>query len=497
MKRTKSRLCFVLSLVLVMSLVIAGLTTISVADGPESPIFTVTLVPQAKETNILTAVTDADAGELVKMDVMLKNSSDAAVSVNAFTLELSLPDTLTYTGFQRNGAVLAGTLSTAVRLSTGNQVFDYYSGGNQFCVDLDPNAEVRLITLELTVASSGITYADILTATLSGDTNFHRSNTITEDYPDIVPAKLEIVTEYDITWTGMAGDDEITPVGIGLTPSHADAVKAGYTFGGWSPAIVAASADATYTAQWSPTSYTVAFAEGTSFGTGVTAPATYDIETPITVIPTKTGYNFKGWTAAPKTEGDTDYNWPTGLIALSDGFTNGYYGNVVLTPQWTVDAEAVFSDYAYAGHVGADYDKLLLVGLNTLEDGNAVYYGGELMFCTDDENYLALLNANGGSYTTVYVYIVPKATTAADAIDGLTMDTGTNTVIRRDGDVNGDSKVTSADFGIIDTLLLDSNGIDGITVQMRLEADVDTSPFDGYKFGSIMDIARVIQIKNS
>lgn len=489
-------------IVLLVTACLMGVQITAMAVDPEPPMFTVTLVPHEKDTNLLTDVTDAEAGEEVQMDVMLKNNRNKTVCINSFTLELDLPSTLTYVNYFENYTELEGSLSTAIKASTNNRVFDYYSGGDDGLVELDSGAEVKLLTLKLKVADNGITYGDILTASMIQGTemiegtNFHLSGTTASEYATIVPGQVEIVTTYNITWTGMVGNDETEPVGIGLTPVHDDPIKAGYTFTGWAPTLAAATTDATYTAQWSPTAYTVSFAEGTAFAEGVTPPTTYDIEHPITVIPTRTGNIFKGWTATPATEGDTDYNWPAGVITYADGFTDGYYGNVVLTPEWTVDAEMRFADYAYAAHVGSNFDKLLLIGVSEIADGDAVFYNGDAMFLTDDENYLALLNtAADQSYQKVYVTLVPFATSALDVLEALSIDVGTNQDIQRGGNVNGDSTIDSTDFGIVDDLLIDSNRVDA-SIQMRLEADVNTN--DGeYKFGTIDDIVDIIRIKNN
>ena len=74
------------------------------------------------------------------------------------------------------------------------------------------------------------------------------------------------VASYTISWDidGNGIVDETTTVEHGTVPTHADGAKAAtaeytYTFTGWNPAVVAATADATYTAQFSKTAneYTI------------------------------------------------------------------------------------------------------------------------------------------------------------------------------------------------------------------------------------------------
>ncbi len=79
--------------------------------------------------------------------------------------------------------------------------------------------------------------------------------------------------------------------------------KTGYTFTGWTEDGVAmqptkslritqgSAGDKSYTAHWEPINYTITYKES-SLSTG-----TYTIEAPFTLpTPTKTGYDFKGWT---------------------------------------------------------------------------------------------------------------------------------------------------------------------------------------------------------
>ena len=75
----------------------------------------------------------------------------------------------------------------------------------------------------------------------------------------------ETLNSYTISWD-IDGDgevDETTTVLYGEVPTHADGVKEGnaqysYTFTGWSPALMAVTGDATYTAQFEETTNTVA-----------------------------------------------------------------------------------------------------------------------------------------------------------------------------------------------------------------------------------------------
>ncbi len=134
---------------------------------------------------------------------------------------------------------------------------------------------------------------------------------MTVDGDETFTAKFnESARTYTISWdTDGDGDvDDTTNVEYGKTPEHADGVKSStaeytYTFKGWSPAIVAVTGDATYTAQFSENAneYTVTWMiDGTeqyttttvAYGAAITKPAT---------DPTKTGHAFNGWGSVPET----------------------------------------------------------------------------------------------------------------------------------------------------------------------------------------------------
>jgi uncharacterized repeat protein (TIGR02543 family) len=92
------------------------------------------------------------------------------------------------------------------------------------------------------------------------------------------------------------GADIVKTVKFGAAVSAPTVVKPGYTFQGWDQSVGATmpATDITYTARWTPSSYTIRFNSngGSSvsnltqaYGTAVNAPA----------IPTRLGYLFVGW----------------------------------------------------------------------------------------------------------------------------------------------------------------------------------------------------------
>ena len=105
-----------------------------------------------------------------------------------------------------------------------------------------------------------------------------------------------VAKKFMVTWKDDKGNEiDHMEYASGQTPTHADPVKEGYTFTGWTPAITAVgAADQTYSATFSINQYTIRFEDedGTELkvqtvnhGVKPTAPAN----------PTKDGYSFSAW----------------------------------------------------------------------------------------------------------------------------------------------------------------------------------------------------------
>ncbi len=511
MKRILSLgLIFIFALALALSL---GTGSVVLAEGEEDPVFTVTLEPTGTMTELTSTIVDAEVGGTVTVDLFLSYSGETTIPVNAFGIDILIPTGLSYKSIVWN---IGGSPNAVVNSSKTKLRLSFVTNGNDSAlINFTTGTPVKLGTLTFDVASSDLTYGDKLEIIVDTDSDFTSiSTTLTVDeyFPAGVNGKVEIVTKYDITWSGLAGNDETVKVGVGIKPTHDDPVKPGYTFTGWKASVGTvyqhaadlpeATANETYTAQWTPTTYRVEFADGTAFGDGVETPTSYTIESGITVTPVKGGCTFQGWTAEPLNEGDTDYNWDTATAPIANAATIGLYGNVKLTPVWEVAADVVFAEYAYA----ARGEKLMLIGVSGVDADNAVKYDGNALFYTEDQYYLALLNAADGtylgaagnnkgetSYTKAYLYIIPNATTVANVLAALTVDAGENIVIRRDGNVNCDAQgiINAFDYGAVDNFLAGRTVQNG-TVQKRLEADVHTSEYDLERFGAIDDIVGVI-----
>ncbi len=102
-----------------------------------------------------------------------------------------------------------------------------------------------------------------------------------------------------------------TPVYSGSTPT-----KTGHTFTGWSPALGNITADTTYTAQFTPSKYTVTLNRNGGTGGTASVTATYGSAMPAITLPTRTGHTFNGyWTSSSGTGSGTQYYTAAGASA--------------------------------------------------------------------------------------------------------------------------------------------------------------------------------------
>ena len=132
------------------------------------------------------------------------------------------------------------------------------------------------------------------------DCNYHVLPLTGED-----PYKYEVAEAYMITFKN--GDDvlqstavkkETTPAYSGVEPTKATDAQYTYTFTGWSPAITAVSAAATYTATFSrtPRTYTVTLnTNGGTINAGDVTEYTYGTGATLPTNVTKDGHEFGGW----------------------------------------------------------------------------------------------------------------------------------------------------------------------------------------------------------
>ena len=145
---------------------------------------------------------------------------------------------------------------------------------------------------------------------------------------------------YTITWVDENGaeleKDENVPYGTmptydGETPTKAPDEQYRYTFTGWSPEVVVAEEDATYTAQYSATArvfYTITF--NANGGEGSMEPQRFEVgvDTALnTNAFTRENYNFIGWNTAADGSGAT-YADEGAILELT--------GDMTLYAQWQI-----------------------------------------------------------------------------------------------------------------------------------------------------------------
>ncbi|MBE5768029.1 MAG: Ig domain-containing protein [Clostridiales bacterium] len=285
------------------------------------------------------------------------------------------------------------------------------------------------------------------------------------------------VNTYTVTWLNHDGmvletDESVaygtTPTYDGETPAKAPDAQYTYTFAGWSPAVSAASGDATYTATFTATvnTYTVTWLnhdgmvletdEAVAYGT---TPA-YDGETPVKTADVQYTYTFAGWSpSVSAVSGDVTYTatysavvnaytvtWlnhdgmvletdeavPFGTTPTYDGETPVKTANVQYTytfAGWSPAVSAVSGDATYTATFTSTVNAYTVTWLNHdgmgLETDEAVAYGttptydGETPVKTADAQYTytftgwspAVSSVSGdATYTAQFISIANKYT---------------------------------------------------------------------------------------
>jgi len=213
------------------------------------------------------------------------------------------------------------------------------------------------------------------------------------------------VNSYILDWNlngGTASNDYTTgsvPYGTSLIPPVP--TKTGYEFAGWDKAVASTMPDEnlTFTANWTPKSYTVHFNEGGYNSITVTYDGTYGA----LPVPSKTGYIFDAWFTDPnngeKINGDTVVkitsdqslyaHWTAEVYTLTWDFSDGTaqgdytkgnvpYGTSIISPVPTK------TGYSFAG-----WDKEIK---STMPAENLTYTAN-----WTPKTYNVTLNPNGGT----------------------------------------------------------------------------------------------------
>lgn len=180
-----------------------------------------------------------------------------------------------------------------------------------FKYECSRSAEHTINPIEVTVTSQDVAATEtecaktVYTANISSD----------DSYDGQAYTKTKTVNKYLIKFVNGGTElqsglvvEGVTPVYNGVTPTKGTDAQYTYTFSGWDPEVVAATADATYTAQFttSTNSYVVTWVvDGTTTTTNVEYgyPAVYG-STPTKADEGDVTFEFAGWQV---TGGDTVY----------------------------------------------------------------------------------------------------------------------------------------------------------------------------------------------
>ena len=416
--------------------------------GTLADALTITAVPQGNKTLGNAEYVDAELGDTVDVKITLTNTANAPIQISSLNVTLVLNDALTFTSCPGNNTYrpLGGDYAVV----TSKNTIEWYYNEIDYLLTIPAGGTVDFATVKLTVTSdgTGLKYGDLLNVSFKdGNTDFMLYGDRVNYKPTIVSDNIELVQTYTVTYD-VDGTQTTQEVGLNINPTSTD------------PAAV-------------PDPYPFA---------GDNAP-------------TKPGFTFDGWTTDEASYIANDADPTPGVPVATVDVT--YY------PVWRFAGTVKFFDYAYGGQ-SADYatssklNKLMVVALDVAAD-SALSYDGKLMYYTDSVYYLDLLDATQdgayeGTYSKVYLYIVDPETTVAAAVAKLTVGDGTNDPVDRDGDVNDDGNIRSADWGIINDLLRMQPS--AANTKDKLQADVQDSKYNDNKFGGIDDIVKTIQLKN-
>jgi uncharacterized repeat protein (TIGR02543 family) len=369
-------------------------------------------------------------------------------------------------------------------------------------------------TKTTTVAYNGTPEAPSGALSRAGYTQNGWLDAATGNAVNLADQKLTANTEYFANWTAkkytiiydVHGGDALSSTTVEYTIESTFTLpaptRAGYDFAGWQATMLDSNGtnipenhmfqstdslkdyygNVTLTAQWTAKTYTVTFdLNGGAWGeTSVTTPYTYTIEIESALpTPTRTGYTFAGWKATTIASGTGTTNIEKDNVFAKNSSLKGYYGDVTLTAQWTVNANAEVVEYGYA----PDGYQLLVVsavpgdenyGVYVDVDGTptAMYY----MDGTTGAKYIEKISKGAFTNATgVYVYLIKYS--ADDEIPTITIQSGKNESLTFDGIMYG-TTLNYNDASIVNEMNIQTNkgkwySVDQLSLRCRLQADMN------------------------
>ena len=294
-------------------------------------------------------------------------TNPATYTIESADITLNNPTKTGYTfkGWKLNGEGDAMMSVTIAKGGTGNKAYTATWQINQYTITFDSNGGSDVDPIKQD-------YNTAVTAPAAPTKTGYTFTGWTPAVPETIPAEDMTVTaqwqinQYTITFDSNGGSDvdPITQDYNTAVTAPAAPTKKGYSFEGWTPAVPTTmpAENKTLTATWNLVTYNITY--DLAGGTVATAnPTTYNVESAAITLnnPTKTGFDFAGWTgtgleaatknvviATGSTE-DRSYTatWTkqkftvniTGGNVTADNLNPEYGDNVVLTILEDEDAE--------------------------------------------------------------------------------------------------------------------------------------------------------------
>ena len=282
-------------------------------------------------------------------------------------------------GWDSEGLILTASIGHSITVADG--ITDGSVSCDNFWIKGSSTTIPLTVTPDVGYSVNTVSYNDDSDHTLTPDVNGDYSFTM-PDKPVSVSATFTPIV-YSISYELAGGTVATTnPDNYTIESENITLInptRTGYEFSGWTgTGLDAASTNVTivqgttgnrsYTATWTPISYTISYngVEGATFETP--NPATYTIEDAVTLNnPTKDGYSFAGWfdnagftgsavtTITAGSTGDKTF-WAKWTIVTYDITYNGVEGATNPNPaSYTIESEAITLDtptkdgYTFAG----------------------------------------------------------------------------------------------------------------------------------------------------
>ena len=300
----------------------------SAIPGPKAAVSTVNLwtrideMTSSSSTNLTRRIGDLKENKDYYVWVKDASGNTTYRKVTVSNVDITVPATATITSTNN----VATTQSVTLTMGDNKGVTRYYFGktnpASNSTFTWTSITSTESTSINATVNSDGVWYLGVQDAAGNrkiANKTFYKT-TLTPNKGSVSPASV------------------LTASGESFTLPTPSAVN-GYTWGGWytdsacTTAVTltngkyAPTATATLYGKWTPTPYTITYnLNNGSLPSGKTNPTTYNIESAAITLnnPTRTGYNFSGWTGSNGTTAQTTVTIPTGST-----------GNKTYTANWT------------------------------------------------------------------------------------------------------------------------------------------------------------------